>query len=209
MIEKKQVSEKKIVRNTVWIKLVIGLFSLMSIGQISAIFLPAFTGRSPEPISMFGSVLWPAMLFMSVFSLISKKKLAGFILGALLGFILNFSAGFTAAYLKAEERSIDQAVAESNKGLPKMIDEETQLDSVTIDQTIKSYSLNMSLVNLSKSEIEVTAIDKIFENSIKHTSCSNEFFKVFFVEGYKINYVYKDKIGNLITKYTVNSIDCE
>jgi len=196
-------------RNTMWIKIAIGLLAVMSFGQVSAIFLPAITGEAPNPLSLFGSVLWLGLLFMSIWSLKSKKKLNGFMLGALIGFILHFSAGFTVGYLEAEERSIDQAVAASNEGLPKMIDEETRLDSVAIDQKLKSYSLNMSLVNLAQSEIDVGFIYETFETSIKPTSCSNEAFKVFFTEGYKVNYVYKDKAGQLVAKYTVNPADCQ
>ena len=208
-MEIEQIAEAKPARNTIRIKIAIALLALMSIGQISAMFLPALAGVSPKPISMLGSILWPSLLFMSIWSLRSKKKLSGFMLGALLGFILHFSAGVTASYLKAEKRSIDQAVAASNEGLPKMIDEETRLDSVAIDQEIRNYSLNMSLVNLAQSEIEVASIHEIFETSIKPTSCSNEAFKVFFAEDYKINYVFKDKTGLIVAKYTVNPTDCE
>ncbi len=208
-MEIEKVAEAKPARNTIWLKIAIGLLALMSIGQTSAMFLPALTGVSPKPVGMLGSILWPSLLFMSIWSLRGKKKLSGFMLGALLGFILHFSAGATAGYFKAEERSIDQAVAASNEGLPKMIDEETRLDSVSIDQDIKNYSLNMSLVNLAQSEIDVAVIHEIFETSIKPTSCSNEAFKVFFSEGYKINYVYKDKTGLVVAKYTINPMDCE
>jgi hypothetical protein len=208
-MEIEQVAEENPVRNTIWIKIAIALLALMSIGQISAMFLPALTGVSPKPISMLGSILWPGLLLMTTWSLRSKKKLNGFMLGALVGFIFYFFAGVTAGYLKAEERSIDQAVATSNEGLPKMIDEETRLDSIAIDQTSKNYSLNMSLVNLAQSEIDVDVIHEIFETSIKPTSCGNESFKVFFSEGYKINYVYKDKTGLTVAKYTVNPTDCQ
>lgn len=207
-MEAEQATEAMSKKNGIWLKLAIVLFALMSIGQISAIFLPALTGVSPKPISMIGSILWPGLLFLSIWSLRNKKKLPGFMVGALIGVILHFSAGVTASYLQAEESSIEQAVAVSNEGLPKMIDEETRLDSVLIDQKRKSYSLNMSLINLMQSEIDVSVIHEIFETSIKPTSCGNETFKIFFIEGYKINYVYKDKTGLVVAKYTVNPTDC-
>ena len=90
-----------------------------------------------------------------------------------------------------------------------MIDEETRLDSVSIDQKSKNYSLNMSLVNLAQSEIDVALIHETFERSIRPTSCSNSAMRVFFNEGYKINYVYKDKAGQLVAEYTVNPNDCQ
>jgi len=208
-VEAEQIIDDQPEKSSVWLKLAIGLLVLMSIGQVSAMFLPALTGVSPKPMSMIGSILWPGLLFMSIWSLRNKKKISGFLLGSLVGFILHFSAGVAAGYLQVEERSIDQAVAASNEGLPKMIDEETRLDSVAIDQKLKSYSLNMSLINLAQSEIDVSVIHEIFETSIKPSSCSNEIFKVFFTEGYKINYIYKDKSATVVAKYTINPADCK
>jgi hypothetical protein len=196
-------------RNTIWIKIAIGLLVIVSIGQISAMLIPATVGTSPEPISLFGSILWLGLLFMSICSLKGKKKIKGFMLGAIIGLLLYFFVDFTAGYLKAEERAIDRAVAVSNEGLPKMLDEGTRFDSVTINQKEKTYSLNFSLVNLLLSEIDVTIINETFESSIKPASCSNESFKIFFNEGYKIDYAYKDKAGQLVAKYTVNPTDCQ
>lgn len=196
-------------RNTLRLKLVIAFLAVAAIGQVSAIFLPAFIGQSPAPLSLLGSLLWLCLLFMCIWSLKEKSKLKGFFIGVLIGFLLHFSAGFTAGYLKAEERAIDKAVTSSNEGLPKMIDEETRLDVVSIDQKEKNYILNMTLVNLSLSEIDVNFIDETFEQSIKPSSCENAAFKVFFAENYAINYVYNDKSGQLVRKYTVKPTDCK
>ena len=112
--------EPKPVRKTIWIKVAITLLALMSIGQISTMFLPALTGVSPKPISMLGSILLIGLLFMFLWSLKNKKKLYGFVIGALLGFILHFLAGVTASYIKAEKHSINQTVAVNNEGLSKI-----------------------------------------------------------------------------------------
>ncbi|VAW60974.1 hypothetical protein MNBD_GAMMA10-488 [hydrothermal vent metagenome] len=90
-----------------------------------------------------------------------------------------------------------------------MIDERTQLDSVSINQKTKIYNLNMSLVNLAISEIDISFIYKTFEESIMPASCKSEVLKVFFNEGYKINYIYTDKTGQLISKHTVNPAYCK
>jgi len=125
-------------RNTLWLKLLIAFLAVAAIGQISVIFLPAAIGQSPAPFSLFGSILWLGLLFMYIWSLKEKSKMKGFLVGALIGFLLHFFAGFTAGYLKAEERAIDKAVAASNEGLPKMIDEETRLDAVSRNGTRQS-----------------------------------------------------------------------
>lgn len=109
--------EPKPVRKTIWIKMAIALLALMSIGQISAMFLPALTGVSPKPISMIGSILWLSFLFMFIWSLKSKKKLYGFVLGALLGLILHFCAGVTASYINAKKHSSNQTVTLNNKSI--------------------------------------------------------------------------------------------
>lgn len=191
-----------------WTKIAIAVLAFMSFGQISAIFLPAIVAHDPAPQSLLGSTLWLGLLFMSIWHLNDKKKLPGFIVGAAIGLFLYFSSGVTASYLKAKERTIDQAVALSNNKLPRMLDDETQLDSVSIDQNLKNYNLNISLINLSQPEINVGFIHESFEKSIKPETCSNETFRGFLSENYKINYSYKDKEGQLIARYTVNPTDC-
>lgn len=196
-------------KNKTWTKVIIALLAIAFIGQLSAISIAAMTGQSPKPASMLGSMMWPSLLFMSIWSLNGNKKIKGFLLGLGIGFILHFSIGVAVGYLKAEERAIDKAISASNEGLPVMIDEDTRLDSVSIDQKTKNYSLNMSLVNLAQSEIDVAFLQEAFETSIKPSICSDTTFKVFFDEGYKITYSYKDKAGLLVAKDTVNPKDCE
>lgn len=208
-MEIKKIGEAKSKKSIILWKLAIAVLALMSIGQISAIFIPAFVGVSPGSVSIVASILWPGLLLMSIWSLRNRKKLAGFLLGALTGLILYFAAGFTAGYFQAQERAIDKVVSESNKDLPKMVDEETRLNSVSIDQKLKIYKLNLSLINLMQSEIDLSAVHQAFEKSIKPTTCSNETFSVFFADGYEINYVYKDKSGDVIANFTVNPADCE
>jgi len=191
-----------------FIKILIVLLMIAVIGQISAIFLLAFAGQSPDPLSFLFTALWVGALFAFVWKFKNKSKRKGFIIGAAIGIMLDFSAGVVAGYLQAETRAIDKAVENSNKELPKMIDEETRLDVASIDQKGKDYILNMTLVNLSLSEIDVNFIDETFEQSIKPSTCESAAFKVFFAENYAINYVYSDKSGQLVRKYTVKPTDC-
>ncbi len=196
-------------KRKIWIKLAVALLIIFSIGQLSAIFIPAIVGQSPKPLSLLGSILWPGLLFMSIWSLRSKRKVTGFIIGAIVGFLLHFSAGVVAGYFKAEVKAIDKAVAASNEGLPKMIDEETRLESVSIDQKSKWYSLNITLINYLVSDIDIGVLNDNFEQSIKPSTCGIPEFKLFFTEGYTVNYVYKDKNGKLISKYSILPTDCK
>jgi len=91
------------------IKVAVVFLIIFSIGQFSAILIPALTGQSPKPTSIFGSILWPSLLFMAVWSLNGKMKLKGLLLGLCIGFTLHIVVGATAGYKKAEERTIDKA----------------------------------------------------------------------------------------------------
>ena len=125
-------------RNTLWLKIATGLLVFFVIGQILGLYLHAFSGEYLSGMTSFTTFLLVGMLFVNIWSLRGKSKLIGFLIGALVAFLLNFSTDFTAAYLLRKERAIDEAVAISNKGLPKLIDEETRMDSATIDHKNKS-----------------------------------------------------------------------
>ncbi len=191
------------------IKLLIALLTVFSIIQISAVFIPAMVGQPTMPLSLFGSILWPGLLFMSIWSLKNKRKIIGFLIGALIGFALHFSAGTIAGYFQTEARAIDKAIATSNEGLPKMMDDETRLDSVSINEEKKLCSLNITLVNSIVSDIDIGVLNDHFEQSIKPSTCNIPEFKLFFTEGYTVNYVYKDKNDKLISKYSILPSDCE
>jgi hypothetical protein len=203
-METEQVVEKK----SIWVKAAILLLSIAVIGQISAIYLPAFVGQSPDATSFIGTVLWTSLLFMAIWSWQGKKKLKGFLIGVIVALIIQFFAGFIAGYLGAEERAIDKAVTESNEKLPRMVDEETRMDLASIDQKSKNYSLSFTLVNLLVSEIDIGIINDNFEQSIKPSTCSIKQFQLFFSEGYTINYVYKDKSGKFISQYSIDPKEC-
>jgi hypothetical protein len=194
---------KKII---LWV--VIVFLAIAAIGQISAIFIRAMVGQSPDNISIIVTPLWLGLLFMAIWALKSKKKAKGFIIGVVIGFVLNFLAGVTAAYLQAETRAIDEAVEKSNMNLPKMLDEDTRLDSASIDQKSKNYYLFATLVNLTFSEIDTAIIDEHFKQNIKPTTCTNSTLRLFFTEGYSINYVYKDKSGSIVREYAIAPTDC-
>ena len=193
----------------VLIKLLIALLTIFSILQIMVIFIPAMIGQPKVPLALFGSILWPGLLFMSIWSLRNKRKLIGFLIGVLIGFALHFSAGMIAGSFQAEVRAIDKAIATINEGLPKMMDDETRLDSVSIDQEKKLCGLNVTLVNSIVSDIDIGVLNDHFEQSIKPSTCNIPEFKLFFTEGYTVNYVYKDKNDKLISKYGILPSECK
>ena len=190
------------------LKVVIAFLAIAVVGQISAIFIPAMVGKTPSVTSMIGTPLWVGLLFMVVWMLKEKSKVQGFFIGVLVGFVLHFFAGSTAGYLQAETRAIDQAIENSNKGLPKMINEETRLDRVSIEQKTKNYSLYITFINYSLADIDTNVLDENYKQAIKPASCVDKAFQVFFSEKYSINYVYRDKLGKIVRKYKLKATDC-
>jgi len=195
-------------KNNSWLVILTTVLAIASIGIVASMYIPAASGQHQPPRSLFNAIIALGLLFMSIWALIRKNKLVGFLVGAFLGFILNLGAPFTGGYLSAEKRAIDKAVTESNKGLPKMLDEETRLDSVSIDQERKHYYLSMTFLNLSKQDIDIDLFNNNYQESIKPSSCKNETLKVFFNEGYTINAVYRDKAGVIVGQYSVKPTDC-
>ncbi len=191
------------------LKLVIGFIGVAVIGSTSAIFIPAFAGSSPDPKSLFSVTLWSGILFSLIWKYRNKRKLTGFIVGLFIGLALSFTASFISGYLQAETRSINTAVESSNKGLPKMIDEETQLEKVSINQKTKDYYYHLTLVNFSLSELDASILDDNFKKSIKPFSCKNKALQLFFKEKYSINYIYKDKNKKIIRQYKIKPSDCK
>ena len=66
-------------KGSIWLKIAIAFLTVASIGQISAIFIPASIGKSPPPMSLFGSILWLGLLFMCIWVLKHKAKYKGFL----------------------------------------------------------------------------------------------------------------------------------
>lgn len=90
------------------------------------------------------------------------KKLIGFITGAAIGFAVYFVLGMSVGYNNAETRAIEQAVQNSNAGLPIMIDDSTRLDRVAIDQKNKRYTYFISIIDLTASEIDISIMNQHF-----------------------------------------------
>jgi len=195
-------------KKNIWLKISLVVLIIATVGQMSAVFLPSLAGVSAGPSTLIGSILWPGLLLMVIWALKGKRKIVGFLIGALIGFVLDFAAGTIVGYKQAEVNAIDQAVANSNKDLHKMIDEDTRMDLASIDQKSKNYSLTLSLVNLLISEIDIGVLNDNFEEAIKPNTCNIQQFKLFFSEGYTISYIYKDKNGKFISEYSVAPSDC-
>ena len=97
----------------------------------------------------------------------------------------------------------------SNENLPRMLDEETRLDSASIDQSKKIYTLKMTLVNISQSEIDRESLNEVFTQTIKPGTCGSAEFRLFLSEGYTLNFAYYGRDDKEIKIYSLKLSDCE
>lgn len=148
------------------------LLFLAALGHTSATLLPILADQQPSSPAMtkvLGFVLWYGLFFMVIMSWRGKKKLIGFITGAAIGFAVYFVLGMSVGYNNAETRAIEQAVQNSNAGLPIMIDDSTRLDRVAIDQKNKRYTYFISIIDLTASEIDISIMNQHFLKIPNHS----------------------------------------
>jgi len=197
------------VRNPPWLKWVTAFLFLVTVGNVSAMFIPAFSGNLPHVSLLIGVYLFSGLLFMSIWLLREKDKSTGFIVGFLFSLIITYSVEFVAAYYKEVKKiEVEAAVEEVNKALPKMLDEETRIDMISIDTSLYNYYFYMTVINQLLSEIDVGYMDKRYKEVMIPLECSKNELQYFLLEGYSFNYVYKDKSGKPVRTYVLKSDDC-
>lgn len=191
-----------------WLIAAVVIISLSLLGQFSAVLLPALNGKTPQANSLGGLTLWSGLLLTSIWALKGWKKLIGFVIGAIIGLAMHLSAIVVADYNSTKQTSIEDIERASNENLPAMINDFTRLDSVSIDQEDKQYIIRMSIVNLSREEVDTEYLSEQFEQSTKPATCDLEEFTMFFSDGYTINYVYLDNTGESLITLRILPTDC-
>ncbi len=191
-----------------WFIAAVIIISLSLLGQFSAVLLPALNGKTPQANSLGGLTLWSGLLLTSIWALKGWKKLIGFVIGAIIGLAMHLSAIVVADYNSTKQTSIEDIERASNESLPAMINDFTRLDSVSIDQDDKQYIIRMSIVNLSREEVDTEYLYEQFEQSTKPATCDLEEFTMFFSDGYTINYVYLDNTGESLITLRILPTDC-
>lgn len=93
-----------------------------------------------------------------------------------------------------------------NKSLPKMIDNDTKLENVTLIG--RDIYFNYTMVNLLTADVDISKVESIISPNIKSTQCQDVGLKPILNEGRKLVYVYTDKAGTEITKIFVSKEDC-
>ena len=93
-----------------------------------------------------------------------------------------------------------------NKNLPRILDSETQLDSVYADANNLQYY--HSLLNYIVSDINTHTLQQNLRQNIVSSACADSTSLTFLQGGATLSYIYNDKNGAYITSVQLNNSDC-
>jgi hypothetical protein len=112
-----------------------------------------------------------------------------------------------AASDSSSSNSVLNETDELNKGLPKMVDEITRLDSITAEGHSLKY--NYTLVTVKIDDIDVNKFNKSMRSSLLKKICGDADLKTVFKQGANsIIFSYRDIKGNGITDVVITAADC-
>ena len=133
--------------------------------------------------------------------LINKKSI-----GTIIGIIAFGLAYFAVQQIFFKQPSFDkvivQAVSETNKNCPMMVDQYTRFDNAeALPGKIIQY--NYTLVDLNKSEVNLDTVKKYVEPGIINNIKTNPDMKIYRDNNTTFIYYYKDKNGVFVYKFPV------
>lgn len=127
-------------------------------------------------------------------------------LGSVLGIVAFGLSYFAVQQIFFKPATFDKAMmaaaGELNKSCPIMVDQNTRLDNaVALPGNIFQY--NYTLVNLSKSEVNIDTVKKYVEPGIINNVKTNPDLKTYRDNKVTMAYNYKDKNGLFVLKISV------
>lgn len=102
--------------------------------------------------------------------------------------------------------SIKAEIDTYNKQLPTMIDNITQLNSVTLDGDSITYHLKV--ISYKASELDKKKFDDAIRPDLTKSVCTDPKISVLLKDGYTLTYVYNSKDDQLITQVPIAYKDC-
>ncbi len=160
---------------------------------------------------------WSAIGY-SIFMLIAIWRSAGKYQGkeiwaglARVAVVLGTLALITSFIIGLQQGSdTDLALSEEmkmiNKSLPSMVDNDTRLDHVSIQD--KDVYYNYTLVNWLAADLDVTRFTSVMTPKLKTAQCANEETIPLLNEGRKLVYMYRDKSSKPVAKIVIEKSDC-
>ncbi len=134
-----------------------------------------------------------------------KKIVTQVILFMVVFAIAFFGTKYVVSSFNSDNSELQKAVADMNKDCPKVIDNETRLDSVnTFDNT---FQYNYSLVNFSKGDpkLDIENVKKAIRSSAQENFDVNPAMKSFRDKDVSLKYSYKDKTGKDLFDFTIKT----
>ncbi len=133
---------------------------------------------------------------------IDKKKLSGIIIGAVMFGLAYFAVQQIFFKPPSYDKVMMQIASEMNKTCPFMVDEFTRLDNaISLPDNVFQY--NYTLVNITKTEVNLDTVRKYVEPAIIINIRTNPDLKFFRDNKTIMSYYYKDKNGEFVHKFTV------
>ncbi len=129
------------------------------------------------------------------------------ILYVILALIVASAVYFVPTFLKDPFEKIKNEVLQTNKTLPKMVDEETRFDLVQfVDKKIENH---YTLVNITKSEIDIEKMLPNVRESLKNSICTKQNLLDNLSKDVEYSFTYKDKNSELISTIVITKSDCK
>ena len=121
---------------------------------------------------------------------------------------LSLVSGLYEAYRQSTE--VEVALKEDvrilNQGLPVLINENTRLDSITLEHGNLYY--NYTLINYTIYTIDVDSYTQSTASMMKTWACEDEDKREFLMLDRTMHFLYRDKEGKPVTKISVTIKDC-
>ena len=102
--------------------------------------------------------------------------------------------------------ALNEEIKMINKSLPSMIDNDTRLDHVSIQE--KDVYYNYTLVKWLVADMDVSRFTSVMTPKLKTAQCANEETRPLLNEGRKLVYMYRDKASKPIAKIVIGKSDC-
>lgn len=144
---------------------------------------------------------------------ISLKKIAGvvvFVIATIVGGAFGSKISnyfFDGSSNGISDKLLTKQADKMNRNLPMMVDSETQL--INVYGSNNTFYYNFKLVNIKAKEVDTGHFKKAMRNQVLKNYCTNPDMETFKNNGVVLQYNYKGKENNYISKITVHAEECD
>jgi len=106
----------------------------------------------------------------------------------------------------ALDRNLNEQADEINSKLPKMLDENTRYDAVSVQGKLITY--RHTVVNHTAEELDMNAFQSIMHEKLTKEQCPKEEIVEMLKGGIEYQYLYYGKAGGLVSAVKISPITC-